>query len=239
MVNVIAQAASIPAYDSANAAYAAGKYEKAVKLYESILNDGQESADLYFNLGNSYFKMNDLGSAILNYERAKEIDPDDEDININLKLANQRTEDKIDAAPQLLFAQWENGITQLMSEKEWGIFVIVSVSLAMLLFCIYVFGTSPGLRQTGFFGGAGLILLAVFGFFMGQSQYSAALESRSAIIMVPSVTVCSSPSDKGTKLFILHEGTKVVITEKNEEWTEIRIANGNVGWLKKSSLEEI
>jgi tetratricopeptide (TPR) repeat protein len=227
------------AFDSANSAYAAGRYEEAIKMYEQILDAGMESAGLYFNLGNAYFKTNNIGLAILNYERAKKLDPDDEDIQENLKLANQKTEDKIEAAPQLFLSQWEDNITDTMNEKEWSILLISCIIISLLLFSMYLFGSGKGTRQTGFFGGIVIMILAICCFFMAKSKYNSTISSDSAIIIAAAVTVNGSPSEKGTKLFILHEGTKVRITEKDQDWIEIKIANGNVGWVKSSVLAEI
>ena len=226
-------------FDSANAAYAKGKYENAIKLYEQILAADQESSALYFNLGNAYFKSNNLGSAILNYERAKKLDPNNEDLEENLKIANQRTEDKIEAAPQLFLSQWQSGITDIMSEKEWSTLLILLFIASLLLFSVYIASQGKVLKQLGFFGGFFVAALSVFSFFMAKSKYSNTVNSSSAIITSAAVTVTGSPTEKGTKLFILHEGTKVNITDQNEDWIEIKIANGNVGWIKSADLKEI
>ena len=226
-------------FDSANAAYSKGKYEQAIKLYENILSNEKESFSLYYNLGNAYLKNNELGKAILNYERAKKLQPDDEDLIANLKLANQRTEDKIDSAPKLFIAQWENGVTDLLSEKEWSISLIILLFAALVLLSIYFSSETKALRQIGFFGGSLLLILALFTFFMARNKYETTLNSSSAIILSPSVTVTSSPAEEGTKLFILHEGTKVNITAEEGDWLEIKIANGNVGWIRKSVISQI
>jgi tetratricopeptide (TPR) repeat protein len=229
----------VPAFDSANSAYAAGKYEQAVKLYEQVLAANKESAALYFNLGNAYFKTNNISGAILNYERAKKLDPGNEDIETNLKIANQKTEDKIEAAPQLFLSQWENSITGLMNERQWSLLLILLTVVSLLFFSIYVLSKGKGLKQFGFFGGSVLMLLSVFTFFMARSKYNSSINSDSAIITSAAVTVTGSPSEKGTKLFMLHEGTKVKMTQEENEWTEIKIANGNVGWIRSASLVKI
>ena len=226
-------------FDSANAAYAKGKYDAAIKLYESILADNRESAALYFNLGNAYFKSNSIGLAILNYERAKKLNPDDEEINENLKLANQRTEDKIEAAPQLFLSAWKNGITDLMTEKQWSLTFIALIFLGLLLIAVYIVSANRFLKQTGFFGGSFLLILSVFVFFLAKNKYNTTINSTSAIITSGAVTVTGSPSEKGTKLFILHEGVKVEVTDEENDWSEIKIVNGNVGWVKTSDLQKI
>src|SRR6218665_106484 len=214
-------------FDSANAAYAKGKYEQAIQLYNSILESGQESADLYFNLGNAYFKSNGNGKAILSYERAKKLAPDDEDIAVNLKMAYQRTEDKIEAAPQLFLSEWKNGLSDIMSEKEWSIFVIALICIGLAFIAVYIVSGNRILRQVGFYLGSVLIIISVFSYFLARNKYNSTINSASAIILSPSVTVNGSPSEKGTKLFILHEGVKVDVTGEENGWTEIRIANGN------------
>jgi hypothetical protein len=126
-----------------------------------------------------------------------------------------------------------------MTEEEWGIFLITCLIVSMLLFILYVFSYSKFIKQVGFFSGSIVLILAIFSFFLGKSKYYATKNSNTGIIIAPSVTVTGSPSEKGTKLFILHEGAKVDITEKSEDWTEIKIANGNVGWVRSSVLEDI
>jgi tetratricopeptide (TPR) repeat protein len=226
-------------FDSANAAYAKGNYDKAIKLYETITNTTIEASELYFNLGNAYYKTNNIGQAILNYERAKKLAPDDEDIHVNLKLANQKVEDKIDAAPQLFLTEWKNGLVDLMSEKEWSILCILVVIVSLILISIYIISNRRSLKQLGFFGGSVFILFAVVLFFIAQHKYNLTKTSSDAIITTAAVTVTGSPNEKGTKLFILHEGTKVMITQEDGDWTEIKIANGNVGWVKSKMVTAI
>lgn len=239
LVSAALHADNTAVFDSANAAYTKGKYEEAAKLYESILSGNQESAAVYFNLGNAYFKSNHTGLAILNYERAKKLDPDDEEINENLKLANQRTEDKIEAAPQLFLSAWKSSLTGWLTEKEWSLLLILLLFVGLALIALYIVSANKSMKQLGFFGGAGVLILCVFVFFIARSKYSSTLNSSSAVITAASVTVTGSPSDKGTKLFILHEGVKVDVTDEQDDWTEVKIANGNVGWVKTTDLQKI
>ncbi|MES2287161.1 MAG: tetratricopeptide repeat protein [Bacteroidota bacterium] len=225
--------------DSANNAYSKGDYSKASKLYENILSNGQEAPEVYFNLGNTYYKTNNIAFAILNYERALKLEPDNEDFNFNLKLANQKTEDKIDAAPQLFLNQWKNGLVDLMTEKGWSQLCILLICVSLILFAIYITMQKRGLKQVGFFGGTTLVILSIITFFIAQHKYSITKNNTEAIITSPSITVTGSPNEKGTKLFILHAGTKVNVTQEDVSWAEIKIANGNTGWIKISELQKI
>lgn len=226
-------------FDSANSEYSKGNYENAVKLYESILNKGEEAPELYFNLGNAYYKSNNIALAILNYERAKKLDPDNEDITVNLKFANQKIEDKIDAAPQLFLSEWKNDLLQQMTEKGWSITCILSIVISLVLLVIYFSTNNRILKQIGFFGGLLLMLSSILLFFVAKEKYNLTKRSDFAIVTSASVTANGSPNEKGTKLFILHEGTKVKIVQEDEDWMEIKIINGNVGWVKSKDLTSI
>lgn len=225
--------------DSAKVAYEKGDYPKAIRVYEAIINANVESPYLYYNTGNAYFKNNEIGMAILYYEKAKKLNPDDEDLLTNLKIANQRIEDKIDEAPEFFFAQWQNSIADLMNEKQWSYFLIALFTLSLLLIAIYLISSHRIIRQICFFTGIVLILVSISTYFIAAKKHNKTVNSYEAVIISPSANANGSPSEKGTKLFILHEGTKVKITEESGDWTEIRIANGNVGWVKSAALKKI
>ena len=225
--------------DSAGAAYSKGEYTKAAKFYETVLSSGQEAPEVYFNLGNAYYKSNNIALAILNYERAVKLEPDNEDFNFNLKLANQRIEDKIDEAPQMFLTQWKNAIVSLMTEKGWSQLCIALVFFSLALFALFIAAQQRALKQLGFFGGVVLAILCVSTFFIAKHKYNLTINGKEAVITAPSITVTGSPSEKGTKLFIIHEGTKVKVTQEDTDWVEIKIANGNTGWIKGSQLERI
>ena len=225
--------------DSANNAYAKSDYNKAIRLYESVITKGVEAPEIYFNLGNAYYKANNLAFAILNYERAVKLNPDNEDFNFNLKLANQKIEDKISAAPELFLTQWKNGLVNLLTEKGWSELCILFIILSLIFFAIYVSVQKRGLKQLGFFSGTVLIVSSIITFFIAQHKYNLTKNSDTAIITSAAITVTGSPNEKGTKLFILHEGAKVNIVQEDAGWVEIKIANGNVGWINKFELQKI
>ncbi len=227
-------------FKKANDLYAKNEFQKAIDLYEKVEASGMVSSELYYNLGNAYYKSNVIGKAILNYERAKKINPEDEDILFNLKLANQKTEDKIEAAPKLFLSQWKTGIVDMMSEKAWSISTMVFFTSGLLLLFLYFFFQKRLFKQIGFFLGLIMLVLSVFSFVFAKNSYELSANTIEAIVTVPSVTVLGSPNEKGTKLFVLHEGVKVTITEsESSDWVEIKIANGNVGWIHSAKIEKI
>lgn len=227
------------AFKNANTEYEKGNYDAAIKLYESIAKGEQEAVSVYYNLGNAYFKTNNIAFSILNYERAKKLQPENEDILFNLKLANQKIEDKIDEIPQLFITEWKDGIVHQLTERSWSMLFISSLITSLLLFVLYTSSSNRNAKQIGFFGGSVVLILSVFFSFTAKHKYNDSLLSSHAIITSASVTATGSPNEEGTKLFVLHEGTKVSIKQKSNKWIEIKIANGNVGWVKSTTLEAI
>lgn len=226
-------------FDSANAAYAKKDFDKAIELYERIVSDNQQSPELYFNLGNAYYQTGDVAHAILNYERAKKLNPDDEDIAINLKFANQKTEDKIEAAPQMFLVELKQKIVLLMNEKSWSLLCILFLVAGLFLMGLFISSGNSIVKKSCFYLGAASLFLFIATFFIAKSSYNFYRTQDEAIVTGASVTVLGSPSESSTKLFILHKGSKVVVKEENNGWLEVKIANGNVGWVKESQVEKI
>ena len=230
--------------DSASAAYSKGNFQKSSEYYEGIISLGYESPEIYFNLGNSYYKLDNTAKSILNYERAKKISPQDEDINFNLKLSNQRTLDKIEPAPKLFLEEWWENLKYMRSEKTWAIRSIIY--FALFLFFLVVFITSKKIinKQFGFWMGIIFFVFCLTGFIIARSRYNDMISHNSAVILSSSVEVKNAPTETGTKLFILHEGTKVSApdpesNQKNGDWVRIGLSTDKVGWVKKSQIEFI
>ncbi len=219
-----------------NAAYEAGSYEQALTLYGQIEEAGMESPALYYNMGNTYYKMKAYPMAILYYEKALKLDPGNEDIRTNLEIANLAIVDKINVIPQSFIKRWWNGLKQSLSADGWA---WVSVALfGMLLLCLFVFLTSrrTGWRKAGFFVGLLALTCLVFSLVFAIGQYRDLKVQDEAIIMTPTVTAKSSPSVNSVDLFVLHEGAKVRILDTAKDWNKIRIADGSLGWLQASDM---
>jgi tetratricopeptide (TPR) repeat protein len=226
-------------FANANTAYQKGHYKEALTLYKSLFDKGLESSVLYYNLGNAYFKTNDISSAILFYEKAKKLDPANEEIEFNLKVCNQRIIDKTESLPQLFYERWWKGITGLFSVDGWAKVIIIFLVFTLFSFGLYFASRSLLLRKIGFYAGILFFIISLFGFIFAKQQYSKLQNQKEAIVFSPSVTIKSSPDEKGQDLFIIHEGTKLQLIDNIGEWTEIRLANGSVGWMHSSMLEII
>lgn len=223
-------------FDEGNDAYNEGNYEQAVEFYNQVVEAGYESADLYYNMGNTYYKLKQYPMSILYYEKALKLRPGDEDIRTNLEIANLAIVDKINAIPKPFFERWWNGIKTSFSADGWAWISIVS--LALFLLCLFAFLTArrTGLRKAGFFVGLLLLLCLAFSVVFAIEKYNDLKHQDEAIVMTPTITVKSSPSDISVDLFVLHEGAKVRILETSNGWNKIKIADGSVGWLQAESM---
>jgi len=223
-------------FDQANAAYNSGNYETAVEFYEKILATDMESVPVYYNMGNAYYKMREYPMAIYSYEKALKLDPSNEEVRTNLEIANLAIVDKIEPVPQSFIERWWRSLRAMCSSDRWAWWSVAA--FALLLVCLFMFLRSRrvGLRKLGFF--MGIIFIIVFALsvvFAAQLKHAATTQDQ-AIVMAPTVTVKSSPSDDGVDLFVLHEGTKVSVLESSNGWNKVRIANGSVGWLEMDKM---
>lgn len=224
--------------------YSKGNYDKAIETYQSILNAGYVSVEVYYNLGNAYFKAHNIKSAILNYEKAKLLDPSDDDIDYNLQLARSYTVDKIESMNELFFITWIKALRNIMSANKWGILSIITFILTLGAFLFYLLSKRMVLRKLGFIVGVVCFAFSVVSFSMGYQLHKALTAKNTAIIFTSTVTVKSTPAESGNNLFVLHEGSKVEILNEMRDlskvdWCEVRIADGNKGWIKKADLESI
>ncbi len=226
---------------AANELYTAEKYEEAAAMYQALLDSGQESAALYYNLGNTYYKMNEIAQAILNYERAQLLSPNNEDIQFNLDLSRSRIVDQIEPVAIFFLRSWINGLAESMSSNAWATLSIITFLLFIVALFAYIFGRYSMLKKIAFFTGCITLLVSLSSFLFSNTQKSKYVAHEYAIVMDDSVTVKSSPNESGTDLFLIHEGTKVRIRKvfDDRQWIEIQLADGNAGWVKLSTIERI
>ncbi|MBE6275299.1 MAG: tetratricopeptide repeat protein [Bacteroides sp.] len=226
--------------EQADSAYVNNDFAKAIELYENILANEGESADIYYNLGNSYYKMDKIAQAVLNYERALLLNPGDGDIRFNLELAQSKTVDKVTPMSEVFFITWIRSLTNTMSEKGWGNTGIIAFILILAGLSLYFFGKKIILKKIGFVLAIVCLIVCVIANMFASTQRDKAMNHSHAIIMVPSITVKSTPNEGGTELFILHEGRKVMMKDNSmKEWKEIELEDGNAGWVPASAIEII
>jgi tetratricopeptide (TPR) repeat protein len=226
-------------WERANAYYTTESYQQAISAYEQILQTGQESAKLYFNLGNAYYKTGDINHAILNYERARLRAPQDDDIEFNLNLANQFVVTRVEALPQPFFLRWRSNVINLYPADVWATISITAFLLFLALLALFIFSRSSSAKRFSFWFGILAILVSVFSFSFAARQKEKINQRNHAIVFCPRVTVKSAPAETSTDLFLLYEGVKVEISDSLNTWKEIRLPDGNIGWMPDSCIVRI
>ena len=242
LASVVARAAeptSLERWDAGNKAYIDGNYEKAVEEYVAILNGGEYSAELYYNLANAYFKQNAVGKAILYYNKALRMAPSQEDIRHNLAIAEAQTKDRIVVIPEFFLNRWMRIVRNSMSCMVWSLLSLVALALVLSFGLIFLLASRVKLRKAGFYCAlcAGVLLVVTISF--AASSRNDMLTHEEAVVMSSAISVKSSPDRSAVDLFVLHEGTKVRVEAEMDEWCEVVIADGKKGWTERKNIEEI
>lgn len=225
--------------ESADSAYAQQHYQEAIKQYETLLQQGV-SADIYYNLGNAYYRSDNYTRAILNYERALLLEPGDGDIRHNLQLARQKTVDKLSPSADFFLVTWYRSVVNLMGVDAWGWTALVVLFLAIVLFLVYLFSGRVALQKLGFFGAVLMVLLFLMSNVFAWHQKHMLTNRTGAIVVASETSVKSTPAQNGTDLFRLHEGTRVEITDASmKDWKEVRLPDGKEGWIATEAIEVI
>ena len=223
----------------ADSSYVEEHYQQAAQQYEQLLKQGV-SAELYYNLGNSYYRMDNMTQAVIAYERALLLSPGDKDIRFNLQMARSKTIDKITPESEMFFVTWYRALVNIQSVDAWARLALIALAVAIVLALAYLFAERIWLRKVGFFGALALLVVFVFSNLFAWQQKKAIDHPTGAVIISSAVNVKSTPSKNGTDLFILHEGTRVTITDRSmRNWREVRVGDGKQGWLETKDLEEI
>ena len=227
-------------WNAANAAYAEGRWADAVADYTMISDAGLESASLYCNTGNAYFKDGNIPMAIVCYERSLKLDPSYEDARFNLDLLNAGLQDRIDPVPELILKTWFRKFCYVADSDAWTVIFIVAFAVFCALVLLFLLGRTIAARRSGFFVGIAVLLFATMSLSFAVWQKNDYMRADEAVVMRPVTSVKSSPSGEASKdLFILHEGTKVKLIDQLGTWSNVELADGRQGWMKTEDLEVI
>lgn len=220
-------------------AYVREDYATAASIYEELLQKGV-SAELYYNLGNSYYKTDNIAKAVLNYERAVLLSPNNRDYKANLAIASSKIVDKDESSPELFFITWGKTIVNWMTSDQWAVLAVSTFILCLVSLMIFFLSKKTALKKIGFVIAMLTLITAPIFNYCSLYQKKKITNQDTAIVMEPSVTVRSTPSESGTSLFVIHEGKKVKITDNSmSSWKEIELENGEVGWLPTEAIEII
>lgn len=224
---------SVLTKQEADSLYDKGLYAEAADAYEAIIASNGVSADLYYNLGNAYYKLDEIARSILNYERALLLNQGDEDIRANLALARGKTVDKVTPPSEMFFVSWWRDFANMVSVDTWAVVAVVSFVLLLLGVAAYLFVEQIIVRKIGFYSAALFLLLTVVFNLAAMFQRDSIMNRTTAIIMQPVVSVKSSPNDAGTDLFLIHTGSKVeILDDTMTDWAKIKLEEGKEGWVQ-------
>ncbi len=220
-------------------AYLSKNYDEAILNYEKILNEGYDSAELYYNLGNAYYRKGILGRAILNYEKGLKLKPGDEDLLYNLKIANAHIIDKINNVPEFFIVRWWKDFVALFSIEFLSVILLVAFLLLLIFVWLFFFGKTPSVRKRGLFGGVSFAFIVLLFAVVYFGKVKEVNNSNYAIILSKEVTARTSPDESSKAIFVLHEGTKVSVLDNVGEWEQVKLSDGKKGWIKKGNFELI
>lgn len=223
--------------EKANELYRNEEYDKAIEIYSQVENQGYSNYEVYYNLGNAYYKIGNVGRSILNYEKAKKLNQTDEDIDFNLSIAKLQTVDKIEPLPKLFINGWISMVLSALSSGAWHTLSLLLLLLAVIMFGSFFFIDSFRKLTLPVFVLS--LILSITTMIFGLEQLSKETDDSYAVIMSPSVYVKSAPSNSSTDLFILHEGTKLQVLEEDGSWMKIVLEDGNEGWITEENFERI
>lgn len=216
----------------AEKAYDSKKYKEAISCYEKLIEEGYKSHQLYYNLGNSYYRDNQIGRAIYAYELARKMNPNDEDIRINLSKAAAKTLDKIESKENFFISAVKTNVLSSFTTTSWAWFSIFTLFLCCVFIFIFINALNPLVKRIGFFLGCAALVGFVITYALGYSAMTSKYENKFAIILSREVKIMNEPTPSASSKFSLHEGTKIRVVENNGDWVLIKLDNGNEGWVK-------
>lgn len=226
-------------FKSANELYKNNQLEKAIEQYKKIEEQGFVSSELFYNLGNAYYKLNKVGPSIYYYEKALLLNPLNEDVQNNLVFAKRLALDNIEELPKTVFQKINQSVLQKLSYNQWAIIVVIFSFLGSFLFLLYYFANTPSKKRFYFVVSTLSFILLLFAFGITYQQYSFAKNNKEAIVFAEETEVRNAPTLNSDEVFTLHEGTKVIVLDTIDDWKKIKIADGKLGWIIASEIRLI
>jgi len=226
-------------FHKATEAYNNGDYQKAIDNYSEILDNGQHSTELYYNLGNSYYKLNQIAPSIYNYEKALLLSPNDAEVKNNLSYAQNMTLDAIETMPETSLMKIYKSITGILSFDQWSYTAVIFLILFVLLYIAFYYFKYATKKRIAFITSITCLFISVMSVIFAFVQYNDFKADQPAIVFSSEVKIKSEPNNRSEEIFVLHEGTKVNVLEELNEWKKIKIADGKTGWLASESIKQL
>jgi hypothetical protein len=226
-------------YLTAQKAYKNLDYAKAIASYRQIIANDALAPEVFYNLGNCYFKTDSIGKAIQYYEKARKLIGDDDDLMHNLKMAHNRTVDKIEPMPEFVVTSTWKNIVNFKTADAWANYSLINFALVFIALILFQLAKQPSLKKTFFGLSILLALIASLFYMLAKSRTNADNSVNQGVVIVGSAAIKSAPQNSSTDLFVIHEGTVFKILENQSDWLKIRLDNGNLGWIQKNAIGEI
>ncbi len=226
-------------FQAGNEMYQQGKYIEAVEKYQSAIETGYTSPELYYNLGNSYYKLGDIGHSILYYEKALKIQPHDPDVAYNLEIAQLQVVDKLAVPPPFIFTKLWNSVKNALNISQLGTVTLIIYVLLMVLLMLRLVLRNEQVKRFAKIAFIPVLIICIFSTLVFVQRVQEDIYHKYGVILVEKIDIMSSPARDATEVFALHEGLKVRITDESGDFVKIELADGKVGWMKKSALEVI
>lgn len=222
----------------ANNLYKTEQYKEAIDLYKKIESQNMISSDLYYNLGNSYYKLNKVGPTIFYYEKALQLNPNNEDVKNNMVFAKRLALDNIKPLPKTVWQKINENYLQLLTYNEWAIVVVILSFLAGILFLLYYFNNTSNVKRLFFITSMVAFICLFISLTITYNQYNYTKNTKEAIVFAAESEIRNAPTFNSEKVFTLHEGTKVLVLDVVDNWKKIKIADGKLGWIIASEIQE-
>lgn len=225
--------------DNAAQYYRNNDFLSAISEYEKLTTEGYAGVSLFYNLGNAYYRLGKLGYAILYYEKAHKLSPNDEDVKHNLALANLGTIDRIETLPKFFLFEWWESFLALLSTQTWIVISLIIYLLLLVVIAVYFFAANIIHPRISFFSGAVVLLILILTISVAAVKLNRENKRLEAIVVDKSVVVKLSPDEKGKDGFVIHEGLKILLEDEIDNWRKIRLPDGKVGWLLSDTIRQI
>ena len=226
-------------FDEGNSFYNNGNYEQAIEKYSSIIKSGYESSELYYNLGNSYYKLNDIANSIFYFEKSLLLDPNNLESKNNLSFANNMTIDRIETVPVNQIAKFMSNLSTLFKYQQWFYVALFIELVSVVFFVLYLFNKNPNTKRKYFSFSISFFILFSIVLAISFNSKSISDKYNPAIIFENRIAFKTEPNEISEQIFELNKGTKVNIIEEVNEWSLVELSNGSKGWVLKSSFQSL
>ena len=237
LVSVVSAQTNTDLFEKGNTAYKNGNYQEAIEFYQQIETQQLASSTLYYNLGNCFYKLNNVANTIYYYEKALLVDPLNLDAQNNLEFAKRMTIDSIEELPKSFLQRLEKNYIQKFSYNQWATIAIICSFLTAILFLLFYISSISTKKRLYFISSIICLLLLIFTTSISYQQYHWTLNNKTGIIFSPKVNIKNAPTENSNDVFTLHEGTKIIILDSVDNWKKIKLADGKIGWILADELK--